>query len=684
MLWRLAVVMDEVKLAVQSSKFMGSEGFGSGGGGGGLGVTVTEVEARESDRISILVASSIGRYSSALSKKAEMCDVNTSQSSFWDKMADTELCSRSNQISSFSSEEAPEELKFRSRNNSTFSMPSLEGKQVQRKSGKVARSSSGCSKRSRVAQMKEVSINEAEADDIKEKSQIAKQRNTVNGKRGDKRNGKVAMKGKYDYLSLKAGMVGFNSGAGGNNFLGAYGLKSDTSDVTKHLDELSVNELLDGSYKGPSFAKDKGKKAANLNEMVVQSVRNALSILRLHKPLHNQNSSEIDNSCNRKVSTCPVSSDTSVASRNAGDKGDTSTVHPSSYDKVQDSLSKNETPAKVLDLELRQPKDILERLALPSPKDLDSLLLDAAKATVLLKNNNSDSRGKQVSQRASLSPFPWSHNSGGHCKASADAIKLSVSRTTCQGRWVKIGDTSTSPEGGSGFLADLELLTKDNNLVALKGPKCGPSESEIAPATSVSFPWIELGSSSSAAPSIASQLPPESSSNLKCEIDAGHSPRLLAAAQTLYDISSHSLKQHGMIRWPKKPLEKTMKACKSKSGKPGEIFAARKPVIATDDRVKNTDEVSLFKKPRLLNKDLGPNTVSKAPINWSMQRSSGPSPDKSFRDPIVETKQYNNAHVVKQSGLMPPPPVRVSDKACNSRQKLRKLLPGEWNREGGR
>lgn len=176
--------------------------------------------------------------------------------------------------------------------------------------------------------------------------------------------------------------------------------------------------------------------------------------------------------------------------------------------KIQDSLSKNETPAKVLDLELRQPKDILERLALPSPKDLDSLLLDAAKPTVLLKNNNSDSRGKQVSQRASLSPFPWSHNSGGHCKASADAIKLSVSRTTCQGRWVKIRDTSTSPEGGSGFLADVESLTKDNYLVALKGPKCDPSESEIAPATSVSFPWFELGSSSSAAPSIASQLPP--------------------------------------------------------------------------------------------------------------------------------------------------------------------------------
>lgn len=167
-------------------------------------------------------------------------------------------------------------------------------------------------------------------------------------------------------------------------------------------------------------------------------------------------------------------------------------------------------------------------------------------------------------------------------------------------------------------------------------------------------------------------------------VTAGHSPRLLAAAQTLYDISSHSLKQHGMLRWPKKPSEKTMKACKSNTCKPGEIFASPKPVIATDDRVKNTDEVSPFKKPRLLNKDLGPNTVTKAPINWSMQRSNRPSPGKSFRDPIVEAKQHNNAYVVKQSGLMPPPPVRVSDNTCNSRQKLRKLLPVEWNREGGR
>ena len=57
-------------------------------------------------------------------------------------------------------------------------------------------------------------------DIFSEKNQTAKQKNVLNGKRGDKRNGKVSTKGKYDYFSLKAGMVSFNSATGGNNFLG--------------------------------------------------------------------------------------------------------------------------------------------------------------------------------------------------------------------------------------------------------------------------------------------------------------------------------------------------------------------------------------------------------------------------------------------------------------------------------
>ncbi|THF94373.1 hypothetical protein TEA_029356 [Camellia sinensis var. sinensis] len=627
--------MDAVELALPAvvavSKLMGSEGFGGAGGGavgGGGGVTVMEVEARESDRISIAVAP-------LLCRKDEMGAVNTQESTFWNKISDTELGRHAYQLSSFHCEDAPEELKFGSRNSSPLYMPNIEGKQIPRKSGKVARGS-GYSKRSRMAQMEEVSINEAEADDVK----------------------------------------------------GINGLKPDTSDVTKHLDELSVNELLDGSYKCPSFAKDKGKKAANLNENILHSVRKTCSILRQCKPLQSQNSAEIDNSYNQKVSTCPLSSDTSVATRNDSDKGDTCTTDLSSHDK--DSFSKPKIPADVLDFVLCQPKDILERLALPPPKDLDSLLLDVAKPTVVSKNN-SDSRGKQISHRDSLPPFSWSHNSGGHYKSSADAIKSSAGKTTCQSRWIKIGNTNTSLKGRSDFLADLESLTYDHSLVPLEGLKNDPVENKIAPFASANFPWFELGSSSSATCSIASKLPPESDSSLKYEEDAGNSPRLLAAAQTLCDIAAHFLKQdvHGMVRWSKKPSEKTMKACKSKSNdKSGEIFAAPKSVNISDNHVKNANEVSPLKKPRLLmneksNKDLGHNTLKKGPINWSIPRSNRSSPSTSLRDSFAETKTYNG-NVVKQSIMMPPPSSRVLDKGCNSRQKMRKLVPMERNREGGK
>ncbi|XP_044481248.1 uncharacterized protein LOC123207830 isoform X2 [Mangifera indica] len=54
----------------------------------------------------------------------------------------------------------------------------------------------------------------------KEKSQIVKQKSNVNGKRSDKRNFKNSMKGNYDSLFVKAGLVSFCSAAGGNSFFG--------------------------------------------------------------------------------------------------------------------------------------------------------------------------------------------------------------------------------------------------------------------------------------------------------------------------------------------------------------------------------------------------------------------------------------------------------------------------------
>lgn len=89
---------------------------------------------------------------------------------------------------------------------------------------------------------------------------------------------------------------------------GLYGLKSDNHDVTKLLDDPPLNELLDGSYKCPILSKDKGKKAANVNENFLHSVRRACSILQHPRSDQSQSVAEIDSCSNKKTSTWSLSS----------------------------------------------------------------------------------------------------------------------------------------------------------------------------------------------------------------------------------------------------------------------------------------------------------------------------------------------------------------------------------------
>ncbi|CAK9141949.1 unnamed protein product [Ilex paraguariensis] len=77
------------------------------------------------------------------------------------------------------------------------------------------------------------------------------------------------------------------------------------------------------------------------------------------------------------------------------------------------SCNKLATHSNVLDFMLYRPEQILERIELPRPRDLDSLLLDAAKP-VLPSRNTSDPSGKPVSRRTGLPHFPWSYTTGVH------------------------------------------------------------------------------------------------------------------------------------------------------------------------------------------------------------------------------------------------------------------------------
>lgn len=82
---------------------------------------------------------------------------------------------------------------------------------------------------------------------------------------------------------------------------GAYGLKPDINDVTKLVEDLSLNKLLEGSYECPSLGKDKMKKLEKTNDTLLSVVRNVWSVLPTRRPVQSQISAELDASISRSL-----------------------------------------------------------------------------------------------------------------------------------------------------------------------------------------------------------------------------------------------------------------------------------------------------------------------------------------------------------------------------------------------
>lgn len=115
---------------------------------------------------------------------------------------------------------------------------------------------------------------------------------------------------------------------------GLYGLKHDIHDVTKLMDEPTLDELLRGTFDCPSLSKDKGKKTSNMSENFLSSVKKACSILHFPKSVQSQNMAEMDSSSNKKMSACESSSVCVVESGDNGDKGQSCATDKSLCQKV--------------------------------------------------------------------------------------------------------------------------------------------------------------------------------------------------------------------------------------------------------------------------------------------------------------------------------------------------------------
>ncbi|KAL8088898.1 hypothetical protein AgCh_038603 [Apium graveolens] len=588
----------------------------------------------------------------------------------WNKLPNGDVCKNS-------VDKAGKELNFMSTSN-PLTYLDLDAKKLRRTCGKAAR-------RSRLLQL-ETCMNETEINDIEgkakevgffygkgiglEKTQTSRQKTNINGKRGDKKNGK-APKNRNDSFSVKSGLASFSSAAVGNNILGGYGLRADMEDVTKNVDELSLNELLEGSYICPNLAVDKGERSQDPTQKIMQSVKDAWSILQTRKI--KPQVMEVDGSYHQEVlAPSYLALDSLVASRNEGANKDTNIIDASPAHKVQDSGIQFKASTNILDFPLYEPEKILERLALPPPKDLEFLLLDAAKSGT--PRNCADTRScKPANQRGCLPPFSWSNAYSGHCKPNIDAVKLSTSRSTCQGRWAKIETTFNFPGTTSSFLSELESLEYDDSIVPVECQSLLPAAKEKDRPGSVSFTGQGL---------VTRPADPQAS-------QVARSPRALAAAQLLCNIAAHSSKKNGrgVIKSLKRPSQKSTRAPYSKPSEKFENIYATPISKSRFDCPESTPEVEFtFKRPRPSIKDRSTETVhnniiARGPLpSWSMPRSNRSSPNKSLRGSVSEIKPYN---VVKKPFMLPPV-ARTMEPASSSQPKQRKLMRIGWNREGGK
>ncbi|KAL3322096.1 hypothetical protein AABB24_039628 [Solanum stoloniferum] len=617
-----------VLVDVDVSKLMGSESFSGG--------------ARKLERPSVAIAPSIDRISGSVRRK---------ELAFWSKMPQNEFAGKQ------SSHHVEDALEDHSVGKSNTILPltlGLEAAQSHRNCGKVGRNSTSNSKRSRIIQM-DASVNKTGEDgkgistEISanltnckngERTQMLKQRQNSSGKRSDKRNGKVTKSN----FSLKS-LVGFGSAAGGRNFLGMYGLKSDVMDVTKDVDDLPLRELLDGSYKCAPSPKDRRNNASNSSDSLMQLVRNANSMLRCQKSVQMQNCSNVDSK---------------LSCRNDGDKGETRTDNLSSSDQ-ENSCNVQSVPT-MCHAPLYTPKDVLERLALTPSKDLDSLLVDTVKFAS--SRNSSDLRlSKPSSQRNGLPPFPWSHPCSGHPKTVPDSAKLSTNKMVCQGRWVRVENTLTPLKGSTGFLEELQSLTDNHKLVPTGVQVSGPLKNENASTNRDSLTTCERISSSLAA-SNTSEVSPG-------VLAAAETLCRIATHSTLCKIATHSLKQNTEVTTKslKKPSQKGggMRACKL-TEKPENQFIAPKPVVVSNSLVEIADGILPSKKLRLSVNFKKPDRKGPVPCSAESIRST---PVKSFR----ESEGFSNSFVNKPCTTSPY--TRVMDKAYSSSdQKSRKVANG--------
>lgn len=262
-----------------------------------------------------------------------------------------------------------------------------------------------------------------------------------------------------DCFGIKTGPV--NSNVGGKNILGIYGLKSDSIDVSKHMANLTLTDLLSGYCEVARSSRTDTRGSNNNNENILESVQNICKILPCQSVLSQKNMNALDSNYNLKgqPSRWPISQN-KVNKMNFGAKSEDSIDQEKvagqdfslrkefwssePYEADSEGLVKatGKSVFPVNNLPFYQPEEFLQHLAIPTVETVDSLIAQCPVQMVAGLQSSSLRHSKTCTvQGGSIPPFPWSLPHVGPYKGYLDTGKLSLNRNTNQSRWIRVGAT---------------------------------------------------------------------------------------------------------------------------------------------------------------------------------------------------------------------------------------------------
>lgn len=514
-----------------------------------------------------------------------------------------------------------------------------------------------------------------------EKSRLLKQKRISDAKRIDKKNARSGVRSKYDCFASKSGYGNYDSGFLGNSMLGAHGLKSDIRDITNHIENLSLSELLDGTYKYSSLGREKGKKVLHTKDELLVSVRKAFSML-----------SDIDCSNGKDANFTP-SPRVHSASTSSCDIKDQCSDKPSALVKVKDPLQ-TDVQTDVCNTILHCPKDILSRLTLPQGHDLDSLLLTGSESSAAVPS--------MTIHGASLPPFPWSHTQAGGYRPSVDSGKHGSSRSNSHWQWMRVGSYSTARDYEDSTVHKIDDLLQEMDMVKSSIiDSCGRQSNlccteSTSGSLGQSIYSKKIGSEHGPQP-LHSQDHGGSSDSFQRN-DSEHSllktpqasRKILRAAETLCNMRrstegwSTQGYSNGTMKWPKSPPEKV------KARKPSSPFGTAESSSGSrnSDAARTGNGHSTKKIVDRKNDSACVSNPGKGSIRWPVPTEDAASPVRPEKGLTLDTRQtHGNAarhpiHVSSQARL---------EKEYENQQKLRKATlasslgsGGDWNRERNR